>query len=212
MAVIRVVLADDHAVVRDGIRRVLEMAPDIEVVGEAGDGLQAIDLARTLRPDVVLMDIGMPGMSGIEATRRIRNEVEGVQVLGLTVHEEEAYAIEMLKAGACGCIAKRAAVSDLIAGIHAASRGQFFFIPLLSREAVREALTGRGGARGNLTERERDVLVLVAEGLSNADISRRLAISVKTVQTHRTHIMEKLDLHDRVDIVRYAVRTGLIQA
>ncbi len=209
---IRVVLADDHAIVRDGIRRVIEMAADIEVVGEAGDGVQAVELARTLRPDVVLMDIGMPGISGIEATRRIRNEVEGVQVLGLTVHEEEAYALEMLRAGACGCVAKRAGGADLVAGIHAASKGQFFFIPLLSRDAVREALAGRSGTRGDLTERERDILVLVAEGMSNAEIAARLGISVKTVQTHRTHIMEKLDLHDRVEIVRYAVRTGLIQA
>jgi len=213
---IRVLIAEDHAVVREGIRMILDAQPDLEVVGEARDGDEAVRLARQQRPDVVVMDISMPKKNGVEATQEIRRLLPETQVLILTMHEEESYVFQLLRLGAAGYVLKRAAATDLVEAVRAAARGEAFLYPAVARSVVQDYLdrmrSGEGAGRyDGLTDREREILVLIAEGLTNSQIADRLFISVKTVQTHRAHIMEKLDLHDRSLLVRYAVRKGLIQ-
>ncbi|HEY3249047.1 MAG TPA: response regulator transcription factor [bacterium] len=214
---IRILIAEDHAIVREGIRMILLTQADFEVIGEAQDGADAVRLVRELHPDVVVMDISMPVMNGVEATRAIREAFPDIHVLILTMHEEESFVFQLLQLGASGYVLKRAAATDLVDAVRAASRGEAFLYPAVARSLVADYLenmrTGRRSLRQDgLTDREREVLVLIAEGLTNAQIAEKLYISVKTVQTHRTHIMEKLDLHDRGHLVRYAVRKGLIQA
>lgn len=216
-AKIRVLLADDHAIVRQGVKMILTNEPDIEVVGEAEDGLQAVDMAKTLKPDVAVLDISMPGINGIEATRQIKAAVPNVQTLALTMHDDDTYVFQLLKAGGSGYVLKRAAATDLVQAIHAARRGDAFLYPSVAKAVVTDYLKRLEGGEGRasydgLTEREREILTLVAEGATNQEISQKLYISVKTVQTHRTHIMEKLNLHDRTMLVRYAIRKGLIEA
>ncbi len=216
VSTIKILIAEDHAIVREGIRMILDAEPDFDVVGEAKDGKQAVELVRSLSPDVVVMDISMPQMTGIEATQQIRRLCPRTHVLILTIHEEESYVFQLLQMGASGYVLKRAAATDLVEAVRAASRGEAFLYPSVARSVVADYLdrvrTGEGRDRyDGLTDREREILVLLAEGLTNAQIADRLYISVKTVQTHRAHIMEKLDLHDRSLLVRYAVRKGLIQ-
>ncbi len=214
---IKILIAEDHAIVREGIRMILEEEPDFDVVGEAKDGREAVELAQKMAPDVVILDISMPQMSGIEATPQIRRLCPNTRVLILTMHEEESYVFQLLRAGASGYVLKRAAATDLVEAVRSASRGEAFLYPSVARNVVKDYLnrlqSGEGRDRyDGLTEREREILVLVADGLTNAQIAERLRISVKTIQTHRAHIMEKLDLHDRSLLVRYAVRKGLIEA
>jgi two-component system response regulator NreC len=214
-AALRVVLAEDHAIVREGIRRLLAAEPDIVVVGEAADGEAAVRLTENLRPDVVCMDISMPGLSGLEATRQIKARLPEVGIVVLTMHEEEAYLYELVKAGASGYVLKRASARDLVDAVRAVAGGHTFLHPVIARRLVREHehTGGRDDDRrryDGLTERERQVVRLIANGKTNREIAEALHISVKTVETHRTHIMEKLDLHDRAHLVRYAVRKGLI--
>jgi DNA-binding NarL/FixJ family response regulator len=213
---VRILIAEDHAIVREGIRMILATQPDFEVIGEAAGGADAVALVAELHPDVVVMDISMPGMNGVDATRTIRKAHPDVHVLILTTHEEESFVFQLLQLGASGYVLKRAAATDLVDAVRAASRGEAFLYPAVARSLVQDYLenvrTGRRSPRQDgLTDREREVLVLIAEGFTNAQIADKLFISVKTVQTHRTHIMEKLDLHDRGHLVRYAVRKGLIQ-
>jgi two-component system response regulator NreC len=213
---VKVLVAEDHAVVREGIRMILDAQEDFAVVGEARDGDEAVRLARQLRPDVVVMDISMPRMNGVEATQEIKRLFPDIQILILTMHEEESYVFQLLRLGAAGYVLKRAAATDLVEAVRAASRGEAFLYPAVARSVVQDYLdrmrSGEGTSRyDGLTDREREILVLIAEGHTNAQIADRLFISVKTVQTHRAHIMEKLDLHDRSLLVRYAVRKGLIQ-
>jgi len=217
LSTIKILIAEDHAIVREGIRMILEEEPDFDVVGEAKDGREAVELAQRLAPDVVVMDISMPEMTGIDATAQIRRLCPDTRVLILTMHEEESYVFQLLRAGASGYVLKRAAAQDLVEAVRSASRGEAFLYPSVARNVVKDYLHrlqyGEGRDRyDGLTDREREILVLVADGLTNAQIAERLRISVKTIQTHRAHIMEKLDLHDRGLLVRYAVRKGLIEA
>jgi two-component system response regulator NreC len=215
MSKIRILIADDHSIVREGVRMILDGQEDFEVVGEASTGRQALEEARRLRPDVVVMDISMPDMTGIEATKKIRSELSQTQVIGLTMHEDESYVFALLKAGAAGYVLKRAAAEDLVAAVRAAHQGEAFLYPTVAKLVVQDFLqraTAQDRATlDGLTEREREVLTLIAEGLTNQEIAGRLYISIKTVQTHRAHIMEKLNLHDRTELVRYAIRKGLIE-
>ncbi|MDR7522252.1 MAG: response regulator transcription factor [Armatimonadota bacterium] len=217
MKKIRVLIVDDHAIVREGVRMILSAHPEIQVVGEAGTGEQAVAMAQTLRPDVVIMDISMPGMNGIEATQQIRARVPETSVLALTMHEDDHYVFQLLRAGASGYVLKRAAATDLVDAVRAASRGEAFLYPSVAKSVVQDYLRRleRGEAErkpyDGLTEREREVLTLIADGHTNQEIANRLFISIKTVQTHRAHIFEKLGLHDRTELVRYAIRVGLIE-
>ncbi len=216
MAKIKILIADDHTIVREGVRMILAKERDIEVVGEAGDGREALDLVDRLRPDVVIMDLSMPGMGGIEATKHIKERHPAVNVLALTMHEDESYVFQLLRAGASGYVLKRAAAQDLVQAVRAAARGEAFLYPSITRKVVEDYLKrveqGEERARyDGLTEREREVLTLIAQGLTNQHIAQKLYISIKTVQTHRAHILEKLGLHDRTELVRYAIRKGLIE-
>lgn len=217
MTSIRIILVDDHAVVRAGLRMLLGADPEIEIIGEAETGAEGVRLACECRPDVALMDISMPDMNGIEATRRIKEQCPDVAVLALTMHEDDQYFFEMLAAGASGYVPKRAAPNDLLSAIHAVQGGGMFLFPSLARLLVSDYLhrseRGGGAARGfdALTDREREVLTLIAQGRSNQEIADALVISVKTVNRHRENIMAKLNLHNRVELVRYALEKGLIE-
>ena len=217
MGQVRVLLVDDHAVVRAGLHMLLGADPELEIVGEAENGAEGVRLACELLPDVVLMDISMPDMNGIEATRRIKERCPDVAVLALTMHEDDQYFFEMLGAGASGYVPKRAAPNDLISAIHAVQRGGVFLFPSLARLLVSDYLqkTEHAGGAGRgfeaLTDREREVLALIAQGRSNQEIADALVISIKTVNRHRENIMAKLNLHSRVELVRYAIEKGLIE-
>ncbi len=212
---IRLLLADDHAVVRSGLRLLLEAQPDMAIIGEAENGADAIRRAGELAPDVVLMDIEMPGMNGIEATRRIKAQSPATAVLALTMYEDDQYFFEMLRAGAAGYVPKRAAPDELVSAIRAVSRGEVFLYPSLAGRLVqdylqRRAVEEQAPPADELTPREQEVLTLIAQGLSNNEIGDQLVISAKTVDRHRENIMRKLNLHNRVDLVKYALRKGLI--
>ena len=216
MCPVRILLVDDHAVVRAGLRMLLSADPDLLIVGEAENGEEGVRMAQDLAPDVVLMDISMPDMNGIEATRRIKSLLADVAVLALTMHEDDQYFFEMLAAGASGYVPKRAAPNDLIAAIHAVRSGGVFLFPSVARLLVmdyrqRVEREGSAGVFDILTEREREVLTLIAQGLSNQEIADKLIISIKTVNRHRENIMAKLNLHSRVELVRYAIEKGLIE-
>lgn len=211
---IRVMLVEDHNLVRAGIRAVIDGQSDIQVIAEATEGREAIRLARQACPDVAVVDVAMPGISGIEVTKEVRRLCPSAQVLILTAHDNEAYFFETLKAGAIGYVLKKAAASDLIAAIEAASRGEPYLYPSVARLLVSDYLQ-RAPERDSfepLSDREREVLRLVAEGRTNKQIADTLFLSIKTVQTHRDHIMKKLRMHDRTELVKYAIRKGLIEA
>lgn len=214
MSKIKLVLADDHAVVRSGLRMLLQAQPDMEIVGEADSGAQALAQVHSLQPDIILMDIQMPGMNGIEATRQIK-EAGDTAVIALTMHEDDQYFFAMLQAGASGYVPKRAAPDELVRAIRTVSRGEVFLYPPLATRLVQNYLGGETGGDAtlpsDLTPREKEVLVLIAEGLTNPEIAEKLVISVKTVDRHRENIMRKLNLHSRIDLVKYAIRQGLIE-
>jgi DNA-binding NarL/FixJ family response regulator len=214
MPKIRVLIADDHAILRQGLRALLSLADDIEVVGEAADGEQALEQVRALRPDLVLMDVAMPGLGGLEATLAIRREHPDVKVLVLTQYEDGEYVRRFLQAGVSGYLLKKSAGADLAGSIRAASRGGLVLDP----DVAKAALTGPAPERGGgsrpydaLTDREKQVLKLVAEGKSNKDVAAILGISVKTAMSHREHLMEKLDLHSRTELIHFAIREGVIR-
>lgn len=214
---LRVVVVDDHTLVRAGLKALLEPAAGIEVVGEAEDGLGALAAVRTLHPDVVLMDIAMPRMTGIEATRQIKEEFPDAQVLALTVHDNEEYLFQMLRAGACGYVLKKARPAELVDAIEAASRGETYLFPSMAKSLVGDYLRRvEAGEESDtyaaLTTREREILKLLAEGYTSPEISDLLHLSVKTVSAHRQHIMEKLDLHRPAELIKYAIRKGLVEA
>lgn len=216
---IRVVVVDDHAMVRAGTRLVLEQEADIELAGEAATAAEALRRVADLQPDVVVMDIGLPDDSGISVTRQLKARFPHIKVLGLTVHEDEGYVLELLRAGADGYIVKSSAAADLVDAIRQVMGGRAVLDPAVTRAVISGYVTRPEPAAAPpapepdpLTAREKEVLALVAQGLTNAEIAQRLYISIKTVETHRAHIMEKLGARDRTDLVRYAIRIGLIQA
>ncbi len=216
MAKIKLMLADDHAVVRSGLRMLLEAQLDMEIVGEAENGLETITQAQTLRPDIILMDVEMPGMNGIEATYEIKMLLPETAVLALTMYEDEQYFFEMLKAGASGYVPKRAAPDELVNAIRTVYAGGVYLYPSLAAHLVQDYLhkdetsTDDKSPQSDLTPREIEVLTLIAEGLTNAEIALELTISVKTVDRHRENIMRKLNMHNRIDLVKYAIKKGLI--
>jgi DNA-binding NarL/FixJ family response regulator len=209
---IRVLLADDHKIVRDGLRLLIDGQRDMRVVGEAADGMEALQRARELKPDVVVMDLSMPQLNGLQATERLSAERSPAKVLALTVHEDTSYLLQLCKAGAAGYVLKRSAGDDLIQAIRAVAAGSLHFDPALASKALAgrtgEAL-GKGGLpTGDLSEREREVLILLAWGYSNKEIAGDLRLSIKTVETYRVRIGEKLGLRSRTEIVQYALRQG----
>jgi DNA-binding NarL/FixJ family response regulator len=214
MAEIRVLVADDHALVREGIRALLLADPGIEVVGEAADGLQAVDECRRLRPDVVLLDIAMPGLGGLEAALLIRRDCPASRIVVLSQYDDREYVARFLKVGVAGYVLKKAVGRDLAATVRAAHRGGLVLDPDVARTALDER--GRPAPEPppdpyeTLTDREKQVLKLVAEGRSNKEVAQALDIGVKTAMTHREHLMEKLGVHNRTDLVRFALRHGVI--
>ncbi len=216
MQSIRLLLADDHEIVRAGLRSLLEGYPEMVVVGEASGGDEAVSLAVQLRPDVVLMDITMPDIDGVEAARRIKAAAPEVNVLALTIHEDEVYFFEMLNAGASGYVSKRVSPEELMMAIRTAAAGQVFLHPVVAQSLVREYLRrarqeAEPVGNGVLTTRQQEVLALLADGIPSREIAERLGISVKTVERHRENIMERLNLHSRAELVKYALRKGIIQ-
>ncbi|MFD5813057.1 response regulator [Streptomyces sp. NPDC059618] len=215
-SVIRILLADDHALVRRGVRLILEREPDLEVVAEAGDGAEAIELARTHEVDLAVMDIAMPRLTGLQATRELLALKPGVRVLMLTMHDNEQYFFQALKAGAGGYVLKSVADRDLVAACRAAMRDEPFLYPGAVTALIRNYLDrvrhGEELPERVLTAREEEVLKLVAEGHSSKEIAEMLFISIKTVHRHRENILHKLGLRDRLELTRYAIRAGLIEA
>lgn len=213
MKKLRVLLVDDHALVRAGIRALLERGELVEVVGEAGDGHEALDLIEKLRPEVVLLDLAMPGASGFEVLKTTSEKFPEVHVIVLTVHEGEEYAFQALRAGAAGYLPKSAASSELRLAIEHVMGGKKYLSPTIGQKATFESdrNTSEGLAPvSELTPRQLEVLTLIAEGHSTKDIARALSISVKTVETHRAQLMDRLNIHDVASLVRYAIRMGLV--
>lgn len=214
-AEIRILLADDHALVRRGVRLILDGEPGLRVVAEAGDGAEAVAMARGHEIDLAVLDIGMPRMTGIQAARELAALRPGLRILMLTMYDNEQYFFQALKAGACGYVLKSVADRDLVAACRAAMRGESFLYPgavtALVRNYLDRARSGEDAGDEILTAREEEVLKLVAEGLSSKDIAQTLFISVKTVQRHRANLLSKLGLRDRLALTRYAIRSGLIE-
>ena len=208
---IRILLADDHAVVRQGFKMILDAEADMEIVGEAGNGRQAVDLAEQLRPDVVVMDVAMPELNGIEATRRLASSVPHARVIALSMHKDSVYVREILRAGARGYLLKDSGAADLVAAIHAVASGESYLSPAVSNAVLDDYRRHVTNPIDLLTSREREVLQLLAEGKTNKEIAGVLNLSVYTVDAHRGRIMEKLNLHSITDLVRFAVRNGLIE-
>lgn len=213
MTPIRVLVADDHVVMREGICLLLEAEPDIKVVGQANDGQEALEKAQKLIPDVVLMDITMPGMSGLEATRQLRAALPETQILALTMHEGDEFFFRMLQAGASGYVLKGASPDELLSAIRAVYRRGVYLYPTMAKKLITDYLSrpsSQQGSYDDLTQREREILTLIADGLTTTEIAKKLVLSANTVQTHRQNIMDKLDLHNKTELIKYAIRKGLI--
>ncbi|EHN75181.1 two-component system response regulator [Streptomyces coelicoflavus ZG0656] len=214
-AKIRILLADDHALVRRGVRLILDREPDLEVVAEAGDGAEAIDMARTHEADLAVLDIAMPRLTGLQAARELAALKPGLRILMLTMHDNEQYLFQALKSGACGYVLKSVADRDLVAACRAAMRDEPFLYPGAVTALIRNYLDrvrhGEETSDHILTPREEEVLKLVAEGHSSKEIAEILFISIKTVQRHRANLLQKLGLRDRLELTRYAIRAGLIE-
>jgi two-component system response regulator NreC len=216
---VKLLLVDDHPIVRSGLKMLFLSEPTMAVVGEADSGEAAVEAVARLKPDVVIMDVSMPGMNGIEATRRIKAAHPETAVLALTMYEDEQYFFEMLNAGASGYIPKRAAPDDLVSAIKVVAEGNVFLYSTLARFLIKDMAERRPGSENTaagqvgedvLTAREREVLTCIAEGMTNREIAEALVISSKTVERHRENIMAKLDMHNRVELVKYAIKKGLI--
>jgi DNA-binding NarL/FixJ family response regulator len=212
---ITILIVDDHTLLRDGIRAILEEQPDITVVGQAEDGREAVRLASQLRPNVVLMDIAMPLLNGLEATRQIKREHPEINVLILTMYDHEEYFRQVLEVGASGYIIKRAAASELVAAIRAVNRGEAVLSPVITRLLLEDYLQRYSKKIESdpdaLSPREREVLQLIAEGKTSREIAEIMHLSIKTIQSHRTSLMQKLDLHDRGELIKYAIQKKIIE-
>ena len=216
MKKIKVVIAEDHTIVRKGLCALLQGEPDIEVVGEAENGREAIKIVEKLLPDVVVMDIAMPGLNGLETTRQLTKKFPKLKILILTMHDNEEYIFETLRAGAAGYLIKRSAPNELISAIQSVFRGESFLSPAVSKKVIEGFVQSGGSAAkedadyGRLTTREREILQLIAEGNALREIASLLHISIKTVESHKAHIMEKLNLRSIAELTQYAIRKGLI--
>ncbi len=212
MKKLRILLADDHKVVRDGLKLLVDSQRDMRVVGEAGDGKEALRQAFDLKPDVVVMDLSMPNLNGLQATERLKAEQPKIKVVALTVHEDASYLLQLCKAGAVGYVLKRSAGDDLITAIRTVAAGGVHYDPSLASKALmaqgREAPRKTGLRASELSEREKEVLILLAWGYSNKEIAADLRLSIKTVETYRVRVGEKLGLHSRTEMVQYALRQG----
>lgn len=213
MTTIRVLVADDHTIVREGLVGLLREAADCEVVGEAADGPQALETARTSRPDVAILDLSMPGLSGLEVVRRIHRELPRTRILVLTMHAEEEYVVRVVQAGASGYLVKDSAGSELLAAVRALHRGQGYFGPAPARvlaDRLRHPERVPEDPYGSLTPREREVFHLVVDGRTTKEVARALGVGVKTAENHRTRVLGKLGVHNTAELVRYAARKGLV--
>ena len=209
----RILVADDHGIVRSGIRLLLERQSGMDVVAEAADGVEAVEQALASRPDLCILDVGMPRMTGLQAAREIRAHLKDVRVLMLSMHDDEHYLFEALKAGASGYVLKREADQDLVGAVHAVGRGEAFLTNAAERSIIRRWMEGDdGGPSVSLTPREEEVVKLIAEAFTNAQIAEILHLSEKTVESHRGNVLRKLGMRDRVELVRYAIRRGLVEA
>jgi DNA-binding NarL/FixJ family response regulator len=212
----RILVADDHAIVRQGLRLILDGQPDMEVVGEAGDGAEAVALAQKIRPHLVVLDVSMPRLTGLQAAHQVTKLAPDVRILILSMHDNEQYFFEALRAGASGYVLKSAIDRDLVEGCRAAMRGEPFFYAGAVRALIRDHLErvreGHILSGDPLTERESEIVKLIAEGHTSREIAELLVISERTVERHRENILEKLDMRDRVELTRYAIRRGLVEA
>jgi two-component system response regulator NreC len=215
MEKLRIILAEDHETVRAGLKLIVNAQTDMEVVGEAGNGAAAIKLARELLPDIVVMDISMPELNGLKATRKLKQVCPDVKVLTLTRHTDDAYLQQLIEAGASGYVLKQSAPTELIRAIHAICEGNCYLDPALTNKVMggyaSRSASLRGERKSNLTDREAEVLRMIAWGYSNKEIAARMSISVKTVEAHKANAVQKLDLRSRIDIVRYAILQGWLQ-
>jgi DNA-binding NarL/FixJ family response regulator len=210
---VKVLIADDHGIVRTGIRLLLERQPDVEVIGEANDGVEAVEQALARHPDLCILDVGMPRMTGLQAARAIRSHLPNTRVLMLSMHDDERYLFEALKAGASGYVLKREADQDLVGAVKAVGRGEAFLTNAAERSLIRQWMDeGAEGPVVPLTPREEEVVKLIAEAHTNAQIAAVLHLSEKTVESHRANVLRKLGMRDRVELVRYAIRRGLVEA
>jgi len=213
MRKIRIALADDHALVRAGIRSLLEQMPGIEVIGEAGNGREVVKLARQLKPDIVLMDVAMAQMNGIEATERVKKVDRAIQVIILSMYSNEEYVLQALQAGASGYLLKDAATQELELAVRAVSRNETYLSPGVSKHVIdsyKKRIAGDQQAVDHLTPRQREILQLIAEGRTTKEIASILGVAIKTVETHRTQMMERLNIHEIAGLVRHAIKIGLI--
>jgi DNA-binding NarL/FixJ family response regulator len=208
---VRILIADDHGIVRSGLRALLEAQDDMEVIAEAADGVEARDVAIRERPELAILDVKMPRLTGLQATHEIREQAPDVAVLILSMHDDERYLFEALKAGASGYVLKRQADTDLLEAIRAVERGEPFLTPDAQRALIKDVLARDEGRPSELTQREEEVVKLVAEAHTNREIAELLHLSEKTVENHRARAMKKLGMRDRVELVRYAIRRGLIE-
>ncbi|MCJ7578592.1 MAG: response regulator transcription factor [candidate division Zixibacteria bacterium] len=215
MGKIRLLVADDHKIFRQGIKKLLEEEKDLQVVGEAKDGREAVKKAEELKPDIVLMDVAMADLNGMEATRQIKKALPDTKILMLTMHKNEEYVLQSFQAGACAYVLKEGAVEELVSAIHSVYNDKSYLSPTISKTVVdaylRKMETGKMETPFDLlTDREREVLQLIAEGYTNREVAKSLYISVKTVEAHRAHIMQKLDIHEVARLVKYAIQKGLV--
>ncbi|MDX6697656.1 MAG: hypothetical protein QOE65_1053 [Solirubrobacteraceae bacterium] len=209
----RILIADDHGIVRSGLRLLLDRQPDMDVVAEASDGAEAVETALRERPDLCILDVGMPRLTGLQAAREIKAQAPEMAVLILSMHRDERYVFEALKAGASGYVLKAEADQDLVAAVRAVGRGEAFLTNAAERSLIRDWMTGgeSAGPREALTPREQEVVKLIAEAHTNAQIAEVLHLAEKTVESHRANVLRKLGMRDRVELVRYAIRRGLVE-